>query len=85
MVLCTVKERKIRMLSVSVFFFKQKTAYEMLRSLVGSEMCIRDRYYRRYAALEETARLQDRKTMYNVLQAMYYRRCENNWQLSMNN
>ena len=25
-------------------FFKQKTAYEMLRSLVGSEMCIRDRY-----------------------------------------
>ena len=22
--------------------FKQKTAYEMLRSLVGSEMCIRD-------------------------------------------
>ena len=27
------------------FFFKQKTAYEMLRSLVGSEMCIRDRYY----------------------------------------
>ena len=27
-----------------VFFFKQKTAYEVLRSLVGSEMCIRDRY-----------------------------------------
>ncbi len=25
------------------FFFKKKTAYEMLRSLVGSEMCIRDR------------------------------------------
>ncbi len=24
------------------FFFKQKKAYEMLRSLVGSEMCIRD-------------------------------------------
>eukprot|EP00658_Telonema_sp_P-2_P042287 TRINITY_DN30343_c0_g1_i1.p1 TRINITY_DN30343_c0_g1~~TRINITY_DN30343_c0_g1_i1.p1 ORF type:complete len:413 (+),score=89.44 TRINITY_DN30343_c0_g1_i1:45-1283(+) len=29
------------------FFFKQKTAYEMLRSLVGSEMCIRDRSYPR--------------------------------------
>eukprot|EP01017_Pseudomicrothorax_dubius_P003792 TRINITY_DN10627_c0_g1_i1.p1 TRINITY_DN10627_c0_g1~~TRINITY_DN10627_c0_g1_i1.p1 ORF type:complete len:493 (-),score=35.98 TRINITY_DN10627_c0_g1_i1:33-1511(-) len=29
-------------LSLSFFFFKQKTAYEMLRSLVGSEMCIRD-------------------------------------------
>ena len=28
-----------------IFFFKQKTAYEMLRSLVGSEMCIRDRVY----------------------------------------
>ncbi len=25
------------------FFFKQKTAYEVLGSLVGSEMCIRDR------------------------------------------
>ncbi len=25
-----------------MFFFKQKAAYEMLRSLVGSEMCIRD-------------------------------------------
>ena len=25
----------------NIFFFKQKTAYEMLRSLVGSEMCIR--------------------------------------------
>eukprot|EP00658_Telonema_sp_P-2_P052843 TRINITY_DN41158_c0_g1_i1.p1 TRINITY_DN41158_c0_g1~~TRINITY_DN41158_c0_g1_i1.p1 ORF type:complete len:147 (+),score=46.23 TRINITY_DN41158_c0_g1_i1:30-470(+) len=28
------------------FFFKQKTAYEMLRSLVGSEMCIRDSHKR---------------------------------------
>src|SRR5674536_370360 len=28
--------------SLVFFFFKQKTAYEMLRSLVGSEMCIRD-------------------------------------------
>ena len=25
--------------------FRQKTAYEMLRSLVGSEMCIRDSAY----------------------------------------
>eukprot|EP00658_Telonema_sp_P-2_P008591 TRINITY_DN13249_c0_g1_i3.p1 TRINITY_DN13249_c0_g1~~TRINITY_DN13249_c0_g1_i3.p1 ORF type:complete len:168 (+),score=51.17 TRINITY_DN13249_c0_g1_i3:77-580(+) len=30
------------MLIFFFFFFKQKTAYEMLRSLVGSEMCIRD-------------------------------------------
>src|SRR5674536_133491 len=34
------------------FFFKQKTAYEMLRSLVGSEMCIRDRSANRFEALE---------------------------------
>ena len=27
------------------FFFKQKTAYEIASCLVGSEMCIRDRYY----------------------------------------
>ena len=26
-----------------IFLFMQKTAYEVLRSLVGSEMCIRDR------------------------------------------
>ena len=26
-----------------IFFFKQKTAYEIRLSLVGSEMCIRDR------------------------------------------
>ena len=28
---------------VVFFFFKQKTAYEIRLSLVGSEMCIRDR------------------------------------------
>src|SRR5450756_1425261 len=27
------------------FFFKQKTAYEIMPSLVGSEMCIRDSYF----------------------------------------
>eukprot|EP00658_Telonema_sp_P-2_P076538 TRINITY_DN6718_c0_g1_i2.p1 TRINITY_DN6718_c0_g1~~TRINITY_DN6718_c0_g1_i2.p1 ORF type:complete len:122 (+),score=64.73 TRINITY_DN6718_c0_g1_i2:116-481(+) len=35
---------------VFFFFFKQKTAYEMLRSLVGSEMCIRDRYCNMFEA-----------------------------------
>ena len=29
-------------MSVVFFFFKQKTAYEIMPSLVGSEMCIRD-------------------------------------------
>ena len=33
-----------KVLFLFFFFFKQKTAYEMLRSLVGSEMCIRDSY-----------------------------------------
>ena len=33
---------------VLFFFFKQKTAYEMLRSLVGSEMCIRDSFNTAY-------------------------------------
>src|SRR5450756_3007847 len=31
------------LLVVFFFFFKQKTAYEIMPSLVGSEMCIRDR------------------------------------------
>ena len=29
-----------------MFFFKQKTAYEISACLVGSEMCIRDSQYR---------------------------------------
>src|SRR5450756_1622071 len=29
---------------VFFFFFKQKTAYDIMPSLVGSEMCIRDRF-----------------------------------------
>ncbi len=29
---------------VPLLFIKQKMAYEMLRSLVGSEICIRERY-----------------------------------------
>jgi len=28
---------------LTLFFFKQKTAYEISLGLVGSEMCIRDR------------------------------------------
>ncbi|GAB5857038.1 hypothetical protein JMUB7552_27230 [Staphylococcus aureus] len=32
-----------------MFFFKQKTAYEIAQCLVGSEMCIRDR--RRWSTL----------------------------------
>ena len=39
---CVVRVYAVVVMSFVVFFFKQKTAYEMLRSLVGSEMCIRD-------------------------------------------
>eukprot|EP00658_Telonema_sp_P-2_P074376 TRINITY_DN63589_c0_g1_i1.p1 TRINITY_DN63589_c0_g1~~TRINITY_DN63589_c0_g1_i1.p1 ORF type:complete len:146 (+),score=21.19 TRINITY_DN63589_c0_g1_i1:44-481(+) len=38
------------------FFFKQKTAYEMLRSLVGSEMCIRDRHLSGFHSSKQAAR-----------------------------
>ena len=41
------------MMFCGVFFFKQKTAYEMLRSLVGSEMCIRDRFLSDYSEDQE--------------------------------
>ena len=39
-----VKQRKADDLVASrvVFFFKQKTAYEIMPSLVSSEICIRD-------------------------------------------
>ena len=41
-----IKEDKVIVENLgSIFFFKQKTAYEMLRSLVGSERCIRDRFH----------------------------------------
>ena len=48
MIDCFVVSTQFRCLFFSCFFFffKQKTAYEMLRSLVGSEMCIRDRLIR---------------------------------------
>ncbi len=31
-----------------IFLFRQKTAYDMLRSHVGSEMCVRGRYVSRW-------------------------------------
>ena len=37
----------------STFFFKQKTAYEIMPSLVGSEMCIRDSNMHRTAKERE--------------------------------
>src|SRR5450756_1286572 len=35
----------INKLYILFFFFKQKTAYEIMPSLVGSEMCIRDSFW----------------------------------------
>src|SRR5678809_1537082 len=39
------EEARKRREGVIIFFFKQKTAYEISACLVGSEMCIRDRVY----------------------------------------
>eukprot|EP00658_Telonema_sp_P-2_P078935 TRINITY_DN7514_c0_g1_i2.p1 TRINITY_DN7514_c0_g1~~TRINITY_DN7514_c0_g1_i2.p1 ORF type:complete len:104 (+),score=17.85 TRINITY_DN7514_c0_g1_i2:42-353(+) len=71
------------------FFFKQKTAYEMLRSLVGSEMCIRDRdqtVSRRFKPSSRTSlngeqpypwdRLQPQDEMSRHRGAKRLRRCE---------
>ena len=44
------------------FFFKQKTAYEIMPSLVGSEMCIRDR-----VATEQSRGLSTRVSMKQAL------------------
>ena len=40
-----------------VFFFKQKTAYEIRLSLVGSEMCIRDRIINLLRELRDEGRV----------------------------
>ena len=37
--------------SYCIFFFKQKTAYEMLRGLLGSEMCISDRGHSKFGKI----------------------------------
>ena len=47
------------------FFFKQKTAYEMLRSLVGSEMCIRDSPNTVWNALQAAQNAQTQTTAQN--------------------
>ena len=52
------------MLLGMVFFFKQRTAYEMLRSLVGSGMCIRDR-----AGAGDTVTVIDHKTGWREVEA----------------
>ncbi len=44
-----VGSRKLSMSASVFFFFKQKTAYEILSGLVGSEMCIRGRACTRHA------------------------------------
>ena len=48
-----------------IFFFKQKTAYELLMSRVGSEMCIRDSIW-----LDRDARAAPRLTVTDVEDAL---------------
>eukprot|EP00825_Cyclidium_porcatum_P036838 TRINITY_DN3968_c0_g1_i1.p1 TRINITY_DN3968_c0_g1~~TRINITY_DN3968_c0_g1_i1.p1 ORF type:complete len:204 (-),score=41.51 TRINITY_DN3968_c0_g1_i1:88-699(-) len=47
------------------FFFKQKTAYEIMPSLVGSEMCIRDR-----VSTQSTWGLQHQSQLLSILNSM---------------
>ena len=47
---------------IRFFFFKQKTAYEISACLVGSEMCIRDRYYITAAGRETLGFFRDKLT-----------------------
>ena len=51
-----IKKKKKRVndlnVAVSIFFFKQKTAYEIGVRLVGSEMCIRDSHSRVITGLQ---------------------------------
>ena len=51
-----------------VFFFKQKTAYEIRLSLVGSEMCIRDSIY---TPGRKKKKIWDKKAV-RVLEPTYY-------------
>eukprot|EP00658_Telonema_sp_P-2_P052673 TRINITY_DN40914_c0_g1_i1.p1 TRINITY_DN40914_c0_g1~~TRINITY_DN40914_c0_g1_i1.p1 ORF type:complete len:123 (+),score=33.61 TRINITY_DN40914_c0_g1_i1:75-443(+) len=61
------------------FFFKQKTAYEMLRSLVGSEMCIRDSHQARYLPKDLRYEQRDHLDTCSPSQRSYYSRCEQYW------
>ena len=51
-------------------FFKQKTAYEMSASLVGSEMCIRDRLWGILIAAAIAVLAAAGGSKYNVLDAL---------------
>ena len=48
------------------FFFKQKTAYEIMPSLVGSEMCIRDRYLATPESIQQRAAMVLRDVHYVI-------------------
>eukprot|EP00658_Telonema_sp_P-2_P005993 TRINITY_DN12273_c0_g1_i3.p1 TRINITY_DN12273_c0_g1~~TRINITY_DN12273_c0_g1_i3.p1 ORF type:complete len:239 (+),score=69.92 TRINITY_DN12273_c0_g1_i3:49-765(+) len=51
------------------FFFKQKTAYEMLRSLVGSEMCIRDSHDIATKPVEESLWIDSSVAVFDCIEA----------------
>eukprot|EP00831_Metopus_contortus_P080390 TRINITY_DN8222_c0_g1_i10.p1 TRINITY_DN8222_c0_g1~~TRINITY_DN8222_c0_g1_i10.p1 ORF type:complete len:184 (-),score=72.14 TRINITY_DN8222_c0_g1_i10:8-559(-) len=67
------------------FFFKQKTAYEMQRGLVGSEMCIRDRYQRRVHGGQKLRKkqhfiLNQQRTLNNFMRPFLFRLRNHNLQ-----
>ena len=57
----------VAMLCVVFFFFRQKTAYDMLRSLVGSEMCIRDSDVAAHKPLFDNVRLWDWRAFHDTV------------------
>ena len=52
------------------FFFKQKTAYEIRLSLVGSEMCIRDSY-RDYFTSFNNIGIPNKNSSYYIIIVLY--------------
>ena len=63
-------------LKVILFFFKQKTAYEIMPSLVGSEMCIRDSTYTNRESDLEDAFLDKPPFHTNYIYQSFQRFCE---------
>ena len=63
---------------IALCFFKQKTAYEMLRSLVGSEMCIRDRVeesFTGHALVKVFGRQAEAEEKFNEVNEELYEAC----------
>ena len=68
-ILSRICKEILQLYRTQIFFFKQKTAYELMPSLVGSEMCIRDRSAS-HLRLVEAFRLRDDTTARRELERL---------------